>query len=97
MRAVLIQIRITSNQEQVIGCATRTLSKPEINYSTKDRECLAVVGGITKFRPYLYGRHFEVVSHYHALCWLSSLKNMVGRLGRWTPLIQAYVSWSLFA
>lgn len=53
--AVLLQRHHKSPSDQVIAYASRTLTTPEKNYSTTERECLAVVWVVTKFRPYLFG------------------------------------------
>lgn len=58
--AVLSQGEI--GKDLPIAYASRTMNGAETNYSTSEQEMLAVIWGIQQFRPYLWGRHFKIVT-----------------------------------
>ena len=56
-----------NNTEVVIVYNGRGLNEAEKNYSTTEREALALVEGIKKFQLYLFGRKFTVVTDHSSL------------------------------
>lgn len=76
--------------ERIIACASRTLSKTERKYSPTELECLAVLFGIEKYRPYIEGSHFVVITDHASLKWLDNIKDPTGRIGRWALKMQQY-------
>ena len=62
----------------------------ERNYTTTKLECLAVTWAIKKYREYLEGYHFTVITDNASLKWLHNLKNPTGRLARWSLSLLEY-------
>ncbi|GFW52279.1 retrovirus-related Pol polyprotein from transposon 17.6 [Trichonephila clavipes] len=68
----------------------RLLTPAERNYSTTEREVLAVVWALKKFRGYIEGTEITVASDHQPLKWLLNLKSPTGRLARWALEIQSF-------
>ena len=87
--AALVQ-KDTEGGEHPVAYFSRTLSKVERNYSTTERELLAVVAAVDHFKHYIDGSHFTVVTDHSSLKWLSKLENPTGRLARWATRLSQY-------
>lgn len=79
--AVLYQIE--DDNEKVIAYSSRKLNHAEKNYTTTEKECLAIVWGIKKNLEFLEGIPLTVITDHIALKWIFRLPNPTGRLGRW--------------
>lgn len=77
-------------EEKPIEYASRLLTPAERNYSSVEREALAVIWCIEKFRSYLEGAEIIVASDCQPLQWLFSLKTPTGRLARWALRLQGF-------
>lgn len=86
--AVLTQIQ--NGVEKVIAFHSVKFSRTQRNYSATERECLAVLSGVEKFRPYIDGVSFTVVTDHASLTWLQNLKEPHGKLARWAVRLQAF-------
>ena len=74
----------------IIGCSSRTLRGAEIAYGTTEKELLALVWSLQKYRNMLIGAQIVHRTDHHALKFLRSCKLLSGRLMRWTLAIQDY-------
>lgn len=76
--------------DQPVAYLSRKLNDTEAKYSASERELLSVVFAIEKFRPYIDGTRFTVVTDHSALLWLHKMKDPHGRLARWAMKLQQF-------
>src|SRR4051812_16541602 len=74
----------------VIYYASRTLHGAQLNYATTEKEFLAVVFAIDKFRSYLLGSKIVIWTDHAAIKYLLAKKDAKPRLLRWVLLIQEF-------
>ena len=73
-----------------ITFVSRKLRGPELNYSTIERECLALIWCITKLHMYLYGAEFVLETDHQPLAYLNKKKIDNGKVMRWALALQPY-------
>ena len=74
----------------VIYYASRTLNDAQLNYTTTEKEFLAVVFALEKFRAYLIGSHVIIYTDHAAIRYLIQKKDAKARLIRWVLLLQEF-------
>jgi len=77
-------------RERPIYYASRQMNPAEKNYTTTEREALAVIYACKKFRHYLLG--YKVIFHtdHDSLKYLVNKPDLSGRLARWILLLQEF-------
>ncbi|KAL0399653.1 UNVERIFIED_CONTAM: Retrovirus-related Pol polyprotein from transposon.6 [Sesamum radiatum] len=70
--------------------ASRTMNDAQRNYATTEKELLAVIFAIEKFRPYLLLSKVIVFTDHSALRYLMSKSDAKPRLLRWILLLQEF-------
>ena len=75
---------------RAIYYASRTFNGAQENYSTTEKEMLAIVFACEKFRPYILGSHVIVHTDHAAIKYLMSKKEAKPRLIRWVLLLQEF-------
>lgn len=78
------------NKDLPIQFISRSLNKNEKNYSTTEKECLAIVWAVKVLRPYLYGQEFIIRTDHKPLKWLFNVKDPGSRLVRWRLKLEEY-------
>ncbi|GBP13511.1 Retrovirus-related Pol polyprotein from transposon 297, partial [Eumeta japonica] len=87
--AILFQLD-AEGLERPIAFHSAQLNSAQRNYSLTERECLAVISAILKFRPFIELMPFTVLVDHSALKWLMNQKELSGCLTRWSLKLQSY-------
>ena len=70
--------------------SSKTLNEAQVNYTTTEKELLAVVFAFEKFRSYLMGTKVTIHTDHAAIKYLISKKDAKPRLIRWVLLLQEF-------
>ena len=74
----------------VVYYASKTLNEAWRNYTTTEKELLAVVYALDKFWAYLVGSDIIIFTDHSTLKYLLTKKNSKARLIRWVLLLQEF-------
>ena len=81
--------QVVKDEEMPVLWISRKLKSAELNYTTTEKECLAIVWAVEKLKIYL-ANEFVMRTDHSALTWLLSHKEPRDRLARWIMKLQGY-------
>ena len=79
-----------AREEHPVTYISRKLLPNERNYSTVEKEALAIKWALDKLRYYLLGREFTLVTDHAPLKWMAGAKDTNARVTRWFLALQDY-------
>lgn len=82
--------QMINDKDLPIAYYSRTLNSAEQNYSTTEKELLAIVNSVEHFRPYLFGQQFTIYTDHRPLQWLFNCQNPSSKLVRWRLRLSEY-------
>ncbi|KAG0441069.1 Retrovirus-related Pol polyprotein from transposon 17.6, partial [Dictyocoela muelleri] len=68
---------------------SKKFTPAEINYTTTEKECYAIISAVKNWKHYLVNR-FIIKTDHQALCWLNKNKDLSQRLIRWSLFLQDF-------
>ena len=77
-------------REPPISYASINLNEAENNYSTYEREGIAIVFALKNFRHYLLCQKFKFFIDHEALKYVINNRDLRGRIARWISIFSEY-------
>lgn len=87
---ILLQRKNKDTPFQAVAYYSRQTSPEEMHFSSYDLETLAVVSSLQRFRVYLLGIRFEIVTDCNSLRATFEKRDVLPRVARWWNIIQEY-------
>ncbi|GFX35251.1 retrovirus-related Pol polyprotein from transposon opus [Trichonephila clavipes] len=85
---------VLQQNQKPIAFASRILNKAERNYTVTERECLAVIWALNKFKTYFGPLPVKVITDHAALTKLTNGKNLSSRMIRWALKLSEFnIEW----
>ncbi|GFV86034.1 retrovirus-related Pol polyprotein from transposon 412 [Trichonephila clavipes] len=85
---------VLQQNQKPIAFASRTLNKAKRNYTVTERECLAVIWALNKFKTYFGPLPVKVITDHAALTKLTNGKNLSSRMIRWALKLSEFnIEW----
>lgn len=88
--AILLQKDPIDGQMHPVHYLSRKTSELQQNYSSYELEALAVIEGVRKFRKYLLGIHFTIVTDCEAFQKTLTKKDVSAKVARWIMFPQDF-------
>ena len=79
-----------NGKPHVVYYASKTLNEAQRNYTTIEKELLAVVYALDKFQAYFVGSDIVIFTDHSSMKYLLTKKNAKARLIRWVLLLQEF-------
>ena len=86
----IMEYGLCSCNKMTMTIGSRYHTSVEQNYSTTEKEFLAIVWAFEKFHPYLHGTSIQVETDHQLLVSLIQKTQPPGRLLRWALALQEY-------
>ena len=81
---------LEDGEHGVVGFASRLLRGPELLYTVTEKELLAIIFGLQKYRTILLGHRLVIRTDHYALKFLKQCRLLNDRLTRWSLLLNEF-------
>lgn len=87
---ILMQKSLDDNTFHPVYFMSKKTTNAETKYSSYELEVLAIVQALKKFRVYLLGKNFKIVTDCNAFAMTLNKKDLCTRIARWALLLQDF-------
>lgn len=81
---------LSNSNGKVVAYASRSLRPAETRYPVIELELLAIVWAVRHFRPYLYGKKFQIKTDHRPLIYLFNMTDPSSRLTKFRLYLEEY-------
>ena len=88
----IISVRCEDGEIRLVAFRSRTLTSPELNYDTHDKELLAIYKAFCSWRHYLEGSAnlVDVITNHKNLEYFTTTKLLTRRQARWSEFLSQF-------